>query len=76
MDSSSPVLSILIPVYNECKTVRRVLEKVRAVDFPVPIEIIAVNDGSTDGSREALQSLPPLRGSSSRTTIRPPVTCP
>ena len=59
MDSNPPILSILIPVYNECKTVRRVLEKVRAVEFPVLFEIIAVNDGSTDGSREALESLPP-----------------
>jgi dolichol-phosphate mannosyltransferase len=59
MDSGSPVLSILIPVYNERNTVRKVLEKVREVAFPVSVEIIAVDDGSTDGSAEVMRSLPP-----------------
>jgi glycosyltransferase involved in cell wall biosynthesis len=56
---SSPVgLSILVPIYNEAKTVRSVLERLRRVPFPVPIEIIAVNDGSSDGTRDVLDGLP------------------
>lgn len=51
-------LSILIPVYNERATVLRVLEKVRAVPFPESIEIVVVDDGSTDGSCELLAQLP------------------
>ena len=48
-------LSILIPVYNERETIRAVLERVEAV--PLAKEIIVVDDGSTDGTREALESL-------------------
>jgi len=57
-DSPRPGLSILIPVYNERATVRAVLEKVRAVQFPVDREIVMVDDGSTDGSRDVLSDLP------------------
>lgn len=46
-------LSVIIPVYNEAKTVEEVIQKVRAV--PVEKEIIAVDDGSTDGTREILE---------------------
>jgi glycosyltransferase involved in cell wall biosynthesis len=44
--------SVIIPVYNEAGTVADVVEKVRAV--PIEKEIIVVNDGSSDGTREAL----------------------
>lgn len=48
-------ISILIPVFNEEKTVSQVLEQVRAVDLaPLEKEIVVVDDGSTDGSREIL----------------------
>lgn len=57
-DAPRPGLSILIPVYNERATVRGVLDKVRAVKFPVEREIIMVDDGSTDGSRDVLSDLP------------------
>jgi glycosyltransferase involved in cell wall biosynthesis len=56
-----PELSILIPVYNERTTVLRVIEKVRAVPFPDAFELVLVDDGSTDGSRELLRGLPASR---------------
>lgn len=59
--SKTPGLSILIPVYNERATLRAVLDKVRAVAFPVRTEIVIVDDGSTDGSRDLLADLPPWR---------------
>jgi glycosyltransferase involved in cell wall biosynthesis len=51
------LLSIVVPVYNEVRTVRAVVERLLAIDLPVPRELIVVNDGSTDGTRDALDSL-------------------
>jgi glycosyltransferase involved in cell wall biosynthesis len=48
-------LSIIIPVYNEEGTLREILAQVRAVELPgVEKEILAVDDGSTDDSRQIL----------------------
>lgn len=48
-------LSVIIPVYNEESTISQVIDKVRAVDLPVDIEIIVVDDGSTDHTVEILE---------------------
>lgn len=47
-------LSVIIPVYNEEKTVNALLDKVQA--SPVEKQIVIVDDGSTDGTRALLQS--------------------
>jgi glycosyltransferase involved in cell wall biosynthesis len=48
-------LSIIIPVYNEEQTISEIVERVRAVDLPgVEKEIIIANDGSSDGTRDAM----------------------
>ncbi len=46
-------LSIIMPVYNERETISAILQRVREVDLPK--EIIVVDDGSTDGTREVLR---------------------
>jgi glycosyltransferase involved in cell wall biosynthesis len=48
-------LSVIMPVYNEAGSVKASLERVRAV--PIDLEIIAVDDGSTDGTRPILSGL-------------------
>jgi glycosyltransferase involved in cell wall biosynthesis len=48
-------LSVVIPIYNEQATLRQIIERVQAVE--IPKEIIAIDDGSTDGSREILQEI-------------------
>ena len=53
------LLSIIVPVYNEVRTVRAVIDRLLAIDLPVPREIIVINDGSTDGTREILDTLEP-----------------
>lgn len=55
-----PLLSILVPVFNEASTVAAVISRLREVPFPVAREIIVVNDGSTDGTRATLDGLGPL----------------
>ncbi|HLH81352.1 MAG TPA: glycosyltransferase family 2 protein [Chthonomonas sp.] len=47
-------LSVLIPVYNEQPTILELLRRVRSVN--IPKEIIIVDDGSTDGTKELLRT--------------------
>jgi dolichol-phosphate mannosyltransferase len=48
-------LSVIIPVYNEKKTILEIVRQVKAVDLDK--EILIVDDGSTDGTKEQLKSL-------------------
>jgi len=52
-------LSVVVPVYNERNTLVEVLRRMRAVELPDGIEkeIIVVDDGSTDGTRDVLRQL-------------------
>ncbi len=53
--SDRPFLSVVIPVYNERQTIEELLIRVQAVD--IEKEIVVVDDGSTDGTREFLEEL-------------------
>jgi glycosyltransferase involved in cell wall biosynthesis len=48
-------ISVVMPVYNERQTLREVVERVLAAPFD--LEVLCVDDGSTDGSRELLEAL-------------------
>ncbi len=48
-------LSVIVPIYNEQATLRNVVDKVLSV--PIDIELICVDDGSSDGSRNILTEL-------------------
>ncbi len=50
-------LSIVIPVYNEERTLEKLISAVEAVDLPLEKEIILVDDGSTDGTRQILKTM-------------------
>jgi dolichol-phosphate hexosyltransferase len=51
------MLSVLMPVFNERATAARAIEEVLSADLPVNVELIVVNDGSTDGTTEILRGL-------------------
>lgn len=57
---SDPLLTVVMPVYNERRTLDEIVERVLAV--PLRIELIAVDDASSDGSRERLLELSRQRG--------------
>jgi glycosyltransferase involved in cell wall biosynthesis len=53
----TPLISIVVPVYNEARTVAAVIQRLIAIDLPAPREILVVNDGSTDGTRDVLDQI-------------------
>lgn len=57
MSSMAKTLSILIPVFNEKDTFLELLARVEAAPLSVAKQIIIVDDGSTDGTRELLKGL-------------------
>lgn len=50
-----PELSVIIPVYNEVATLQHIVERIRAL--PITVEIIVVDDASTDGTTSVVQQL-------------------
>ena len=50
--NAAPEVTVVIPVYNEQKTVTEVIDRVLAL--PISLEVIVVDDGSSDGTRDAL----------------------
>jgi dolichol-phosphate hexosyltransferase len=55
-DHNAHMLSILMPVYNERERVERAVAEVLDTPLPTEFELIVVDDGSTDGTREILRS--------------------
>lgn len=58
----SQLLSIIVPVYNEAGTVHQVIDRLLEIPLPLEREIIVVNDGSTDGTRQVLDGVPRVDG--------------
>ncbi len=52
--TSEKILSVVVPVYNEKGTILQIIEKVLRLD--IVKEVIVVDDGSTDGTKELLQT--------------------
>jgi len=50
-------LSVLVPVYNEQATVGEVIKRIRSVVVPLDVEVIVVDDGSSDGTDQVLATI-------------------
>ena len=50
-------VSVIMPVFNEVSTIGEILKRVRAAPVDAELEIVVVDDFSTDGTREALKEL-------------------
>ena len=55
--TSFHLLSVIVPVFNERNTVAEILRRMRAVELPVDLEILVVNDASSDGTDKVLSTL-------------------
>ena len=56
MTGRGELLSIIVPVYNEVATSRAVIDRLLAIDLPLPREVLVIDDGSTDGTGEVLET--------------------
>jgi glycosyltransferase involved in cell wall biosynthesis len=54
-------LSIVVPAYNEERTVEKVLSDLLGLKVDFPLEIILVDDGSTDGTRKKIRKYIQIR---------------
>ena len=60
--SSTVKLSVVIPAYNEERTIAETIQRVKSVDLGgLDLEIVVVDDGSRDQTREILKSIPGIR---------------
>jgi glycosyltransferase involved in cell wall biosynthesis len=50
-------LTVIVPIYNEERTLEEIVRRVQAAPFPLEKEILLVNDASTDGTRQVLERL-------------------
>jgi glycosyltransferase involved in cell wall biosynthesis len=50
-------LTVIVPVYNERNTVAEILRRIRTVELPLVVDVIVVDDGSTDGTEKVLKVL-------------------
>lgn len=56
-----PSVTVLIPSYNSASTLPACLSSVLALNYPRPIEVVVIDDGSKDNTQEILKSFPGVR---------------
>jgi glycosyltransferase involved in cell wall biosynthesis len=56
-DHQFSLLSVIVPVFNERSTVAEVIRRIRSADIKVDLEVIVVDDGSSDGTDKVLAAM-------------------
>ncbi len=57
-----PMVSMIVPVYNEASVIQRKLENLQALNYPKnKLEVIFVDGGSVDGTAEKIENLVPTK---------------
>ncbi len=64
-------LSVIMPVYNEVRTIAETIERVGRAPIDLTRELIVVDDASTDGTRDALEKIAAERGGQVRVFSHP-----
>lgn len=52
-----PTLSIILPVYNEDKTIETIVERIYSIDWQIDFEVIVIDDGSIDQTPNKLNGI-------------------
>jgi len=75
--SSLPIacLSIIVPAYNEAGSIESILDKILAVNYGVPYEVIVVDDHSTDQTYEIIKKIQAARTSAKIKVLRNEKNC-
>ena len=50
-------MTVIVPVYNERSTVAEIIRRVRTAEVPVLVDVVVVDDGSTDGTDQVLNAI-------------------
>jgi glycosyltransferase involved in cell wall biosynthesis len=66
-----PTLSVVIPVYNEEATVEQLIDRVRRAPLEQSMELVVVDDASTDGTRKVLERVAAESAGDLRLILRP-----
>jgi glycosyltransferase involved in cell wall biosynthesis len=56
-EDTHSLLSVIVPVFNERSTVAEVIRRIKAVEVPMDVEVIVVDDGSSDGTDKVLAAM-------------------
>jgi len=57
MPKKFPSLAVVVPVYNSMNTIAKCIDSIKAMKYPKEIQIVVVDDCSTDGTREFLEKV-------------------
>ncbi len=68
MSQTAPRLAVVLPVYNEAPGIARLFREIEEI-APCPLELVAVDDGSEDGSLKAIEEYRPVKAGNRKKVV-------